>query len=330
MHIAVVYSEPTSRVKNTSFVETEEDTVMSAIEVANALRKKKYEVTLVPISEHSIKKISSIKADCIFDLIDWTSGDLPLAKKAVQAIENTGIPFTGATWKNYLMVCDKVLSKRAFDREKIPTPRWQQFKTGGETVRKDFQYPVIVKLSLEHCSIGLEHDGVVHDAKTLQDIVQERVTRFKQTAYAEEFIEGRELQVTLLEVDGKVKVLPPAEIVFDEEGDRAFLTYKSRWDVNDPDYSLSGVTVAKLTPAELKKTETLCKRIFTNLGYRDYARMDLRMRGADLFVLEANCNPGLGDCVECAITVSYKAAGMNFADFIDAIVASCMRRFKKK
>ena len=62
----------------------------------------------------------------------------------------------------------------------IPTPRWQVFTTGKESIRPDFQYPVIVKLALEHCSIGLTSDAVVRDERALLPILQERITVFKQ------------------------------------------------------------------------------------------------------------------------------------------------------
>ncbi len=75
--------------------------------------------------------------------------------------------------------------------------------------------------------------------------------------------------------------------------------------------------------------DAVARDTFTRLSFRDYARLDIRVRDEDIFILEANSNPGLDDDPEYGITVSYKAIGMTFADFMWEIIQSCLRRFKK-
>jgi D-alanine-D-alanine ligase-like ATP-grasp enzyme len=66
------------------------------------------------------------------------------------------------------------------------------------------------------------------------------------------------------------------------------------------------------------------------MGFRDYTRLDIRTRGNDVYILEANSNPGLGDHEEYGMTLSYKAVGMTFADIVTSILDSTMRRFKQE
>ncbi len=329
LRIAVVYSEATKRSLSGRFTATEEDTKESAQEVMQALASKGFDAALHPVSEDDIfHSIRSVRAACIFNLVEWTGLDLPLADTAFAEIERTGIPFTGASRHNYVTTTDKATMKRALDAIGVATPRWQVFMTGKEPIRTDFAYPVIVKLAREHCSIGLTHDAVVYDSLELKIRVLDRIQRFSQPVLVEEFIYGRELQITCLETDRGIQILPSAEVVYD--ADIPFLTYESRWDERHPDYQKSHMQRANLTDHELQSLQQISRTTFSSLGFHDYNRLDVRLRAGTIYVLEANANPGLGDSDEYGMTISYKAAGMTFEDFVEAIVLSCMRRFSRR
>ncbi len=330
MKIAIIYSLPTRRASATSFTVADEDTKDSALEIAEALQPKNVEVILVPVSEDSINDISQVKADCIFTLIEWDGEDMPLFLRAMDRVEQTGIPFTGSKLVTMRTLSDKVKMKEALDVAGIPTPRWQLFRDGNELVRDDFVYPVIMKLALTHCSIGITRNAVVDRSKDLAPHVKEHLRTHHQSVYVEEFIDGREFQVTIIEENGVPKVLPPAEIVFKKGGKDSFLTFESRWDEAHADYHLSSVKLAVLSPYLKKRLEDVSLAAFRLLGFGDYARMDIRARGEEPFILEANTNPGLGDSDEYGMTISYKAVGWTFADFVWKIVESCLRRFRKK
>lgn len=329
LKIAVIYSVTTNRAKNRRYRATDEDTRESAEETWQALIEKGASTALVPIEPESIQTIKNIKADCIFNMIEWDGLDLPLAVGAFDFLLATGIPFTGATKENYILANDKLLLKDAIQKNYLPTPNWQSFKTGDEPIQNNFSFPVIVKLSLEHCSVGLDKDAVVDTREQLSDVVNKRIADFSQPVLVEEFIQGTEFQVTILETKSEIRMLPPAEIVFKRGNDREFLTFESRWDETHPDYEQSTVRIADLSHDLLGKLEKISLDTFTKLGYRDYARLDVRLRGRDFYILEANANPGLGDSDDYGMTLSYKAAGMKFADFIWAIAASCLSRSGK-
>lgn len=328
-NIAVVYSLPTKRALGSPYADTEQDTVDSAEEVYAALKEKGAEPSLIAVDEESIAAISRIRADCIVNLIDWTGLDLPLSDAAFTAIEHTGIPFTGATRENYLTTSDKILMKKSLDAHKLPTPRWQLFEIGTEAIRSDFTYPVIVKLAFEHCSIGLTHDAVVANSVELAVRAAERIKTFGEPVIAEEFISGREFQVTVLETPRGVVILPPAEVVFATSGPESLLTYEGRWNETTEDYASSRVMLPDLDTRLAGRIAAVARKTFKDLGFRDYARLDIRTAGDTIFILEPNSNPGLSDSDEYGMTVSYKAGGMTFADFVWTIVVSSLRRFKQ-
>jgi D-alanine-D-alanine ligase len=217
--------------------------------------------------------------------------------------------------------------KRHFDAHKLPTPKWQLFETGKEEVRKDFSYPVIAKLAKEHCSIGLGKASIVKNQEELIVLVGKQLITYHEPVIAEEFISGREFQITLLEKKSGLTMLPPAEVTYKVTGTKAMLSYESRWEEKHPDFHTSGMALAKLTSTELQEFEKICKEAFVAFGFTDFTRIDARLNDkGEFMILEANANPGLSDDPLYGMTVSYKAVGMTFSDFVWEIIRSCLRR----
>ncbi len=328
LKIAVVYNRPPQQNAADTFIATEVDTEESALEIVSILCEHGYRAYAFPVTPESIQTISKIQADCIFDLIEWTGAELDSGLAAVRAIEATGIPFTGATSRNYHLTSDKSLMKQALLSAEVPVPQAQLFTTGEENPDASLTFPLIVKPTLEHCSIGLDRSAIVHTAESLKLRVRERIRTFKQPVLAEEFIVGREFQVTTLETEAGITVLPPAEILF-TAGSEDFLTYSSRWDDQHPDYTASKVMITPLDAPLLQSIETIAKRTFIGLGFRDYNRLDIRVRDDQPYILEANSNPGLDDNNEYGLSLSFRAVGMTYADFLQAILHSAIRRFTR-
>ena len=216
--------------------------------------------------------------------------------------------------------------KRRLDAGGFPTAPWQQFIIGDEPVREDLPFPVIVKVSLEHSSVGLSKDAVIDAPGKLSGFVKKQIAAFRQPVLAEQFLTGREFQVTLLEKASGLTVLPPAEVIYTKKTNVPFLTYESRWNADHPDFQNSTVELAVLSDRLADNLDRMSRGVFMTMGYRDYARFDIRCLGETPMFLEVNSNPGLSDDEQYGMTVSYKALGMSFADFVWEIVQSALRR----
>lgn len=325
MGIAVLYNKPSARFGiDSTHKAAEEDTEHSAKEVAAALEKKGAHISLFPVTEQTISTIATIRADLIFNLIEWTGVDTKYAMQAFDVMNEQGFCYTGATKENYHDTCDKIITKRLCKTYDLPTADWQEFTTGNEDI-KPMKYPVIVKVSNEHSSVGITKDAIVHDSDELKSVVKKRIETFHQPVFAETFLSGREFQVTLLEKADGLAVLPPAEIVYTKGTDVPLLTYESRWNEKHREYKNSEVVLAKNVPRAIAP---MCGRAFRKFGFRDYARFDIRCdEQGNPYFLELNSNPGLGDDPDYGMTVSYKAAGMDFPGFVWEIVQSAKRRY---
>lgn len=220
--------------------------------------------------------------------------------------------------------------KQELQRYKLPTPNGAIFATGDEAIPDDLHYPVIVKPSLEHCSVGLSYDSVAHTRDELMPIVARQVTTFQQPTLVEEFIDGRELLVYLLEEKSKVRVLAIYEAIFSGTHPLPFQTYEAKWETNHPDYDSLYMDIAKLTSKEQKIVEEVAVCAFKKMGFRGYARFDMRLKDNIPYLLETNANPSVYDADgEVEDINSEVIQGIAFPDYVSKIVESALYHHKR-
>ncbi len=84
----------------------------------------------------------------------------------------------------------------------------------------------------EEASFALDDNALVRSLPELDAALAERRRRLGGEWFAETFIEGREFSLSLLAAGGKLAVLPPAEICFDDfpPGKARIVGYKAKWD----------------------------------------------------------------------------------------------------
>lgn len=334
LKVAIVYSLPNYHLADKSIQISDEDTQDSAVKVLKALKKRKIKAFLWPVETDRLSSILEIKAEVIFNLIEWDGVNLPYSLKAFDYFQRLKIPVTGVSKKVYEATTNKILMKKAIENSYLPTPKWQVFYDYKDPIRNDFRYPLIVKLSQTHCSIGIDGKSLVINEKNLKEIVRKKIEKFCQPVIAEEFIDGREFQVSIIQDKEQVITLPPAEIYFRKSNGPSFLTFNSRWAPSHKDFDNSDIGLAKISPSLFSLIEELSIKAFLKLKIRDYGRIDMRIRNKknayDLFILEVNSNPGIDDEPDYGTTISCQAAGISFEDYIIGIIKSAVWRFTKR
>ena len=144
-------------------------------------------------------------------------------------------------------------------------------------------------------------------------------------AIAEEYIEGRELYVSLI---GNVRltVFPIRELVFREvpPNEPKIATYNAKWDEEyRKRWGLENQFAEDLDPALVTKITETCKDIYRLLTIDGYARIDLRLTPENkLYFIEANPNPILADDEDFALAAG--KAGLPYPQLIDRIVRQGM------
>jgi D-alanine-D-alanine ligase len=117
-----------------------------------------------------------------------------------------------------------------------------------------------------------------------------------QEALAEEYIDGRELYVSILG-NNRLQVFPFREVVFTEvpEGRPRFSTFKAKWDdAYRKKWGIQNIFAESMSGETAKRIADICKKVYRALRMRGYGRIDLRVTtGGEIVILEANPNPNL-------------------------------------
>jgi D-alanine-D-alanine ligase len=189
-------------------------------------------------------------------------------------------------------------------------------------------FPTIVKPLHEDGSLGISRESVVYDDKALIKQIRYVIDQYQQPALVEEFVEGRELNVGLMETNGTLGTLPISEIDYSEfpEGIPRICGYEAKWVTESPEYQKSKpICPAPLEGMVKKRVEHVAIRVFKLFGCRDYARVDLRIdRDGKIYVLEVNPNPDISP--QSGMARALNVQGVTYSGFVGNLLERALGR----
>ncbi|QND55687.1 D-alanine--D-alanine ligase family protein [Mesorhizobium huakuii] len=177
--------------------------------------------------------------------------------------------------------------------------------------------PFFAKPARQGSSFGVSK---VNDRDGFEQAV-ETALRFDSKALIEEFVEGREIECSVLErADGSLTVSLPGEII--PAGKHGFYTYEAKY--LDADGAL--VKVPADVPADVvARTAEMAAQAFRALGCEAMARVDFFLRAdGSLLVNEVNTLPGFTDISMYAKALA--AIGIGYSQVIDVLIEHALAR----
>jgi len=243
-----------------------------------------------------IETLRNRQMDVIFNLVESYHNESEPEMYVAGLYDLYKIPYTGAAPKALGNCLDKILTKQLLRSHRIRVPRYKVIHSLPLHEPIGMPYPLIVKPVHEDASAGIENDSIVRNRKGLLERIEYIHRWFKQGALVEEYIEGREFNVSV--VGNKPAItMPVSEIDFSGMPDHLhkIVSYQAKW---IPDHIAYRHTVP-VCPAKiserlshtLSRTALSCVRIMET---RDYARVDMRVtENGNIYVLEVNPNPDI-------------------------------------
>ncbi len=222
------------------------------------------------------------------------------------ALELLGIPYTGSGVLASAIAMDKVMTKRVWLAEGLPTPRhvWlapdERTRERIRTVPDELGLPLIVKPPREGSSIGISK---VAGYSQMQGAV-ELAAQYDADVLCEEFIDGDEVTCPVLGDGADARALPVVHIV---APDGAY-DYQNKYFTDVVDYRVP----SGLPAAEEEEIQHLVVQAYRTLGCRGWGRADLMIRASDRkpFLLEMNTSPGMTS--HSLVPKSAAAAGLSY------------------
>jgi D-alanine-D-alanine ligase len=256
-----------------------------------------------------VERLRGERPDVVFNALHGGVGE----GGTVQAILDwLKIPYQGSGPRASAIAMDKWISKAVARANDIPVPRGVllDVRAGHASAVPDVPgLPCVVKPVAEGSAVGV---SVVHFQEQWSEAVWE-TQAFGPTILVEEYIEGREFTVAILED----RALPVVEITPHDD----FYTYHAKYTPG-----ASTHTVPATLPASLaQKMQEYALRFHHILGCRDYSRVDIVMSVTNsMYLLECNTLPGLTPL--SLFPEAAAAAGIPYEKLVDTLVrAACAR-----
>ena len=232
------------------------------------------------------------------------------------ALELLGIPYTGSGVMASSVSIDKVMTKRVWIAEGIPTPRYTLLRRGSydheQVVRvpDDLGLPLIVKPAREGSSIGV---AKVQGYSEMQEAV-DAASALDAEVLCEQFVSGDEVTCPVLGTGEQARALPVIRIVAPEGN----YDYQNKYFTDDTKY----LVPSGLPEGEEAAIQELVLKAYRVLGCRGWGRIDVMIDSATRkpSLLEINTSPGMTG--HSLVPMSARAAGISYEDLCLQLLAS--------
>lgn len=304
-------------------------------QVANALRENGHEIRLLGFQRDLgdlLRRLEEDKPDLVFNCAESFDGDDDLEYVIPSLLEALAIPYVGNAPLGLLASRNKELSKKILTHHGIRVPGFFTCHPGRKPeMPSELAFPLIVKPLGTDASEGIAQASVVQDAESLTERVGFVHERFEQPAICEEFVDGRELYVSIIGNRDQLELLPITELTFDKEKnppEERIATKAAKWD--DAYRKRRGVRNQFARPISVEARERIeytCRTAYHALELQDFARCDVRLSSNDdVWFIEANANPYIAAGHDFA--QSAEKAGMKYPAFIEKLVDTALERMR--
>ncbi|HXH48818.1 MAG TPA: D-alanine--D-alanine ligase [Terriglobia bacterium] len=294
-------------------------------EIVKALENLGHEVEiLAAVTEMNVVReaLTNRKPHIVFNQLEEFLGRNVFAHYLLGYLQLIHQPYTGCSPTGLLLGDNKPLMKKVLTYHRVPIPRFAIFSR-GRTIKpvKGLPFPLIVKSTVEHSSLGISQASVVTSDDKLKERIEFIHEKLRTDAMVEEYIEGRELYVGVLG-NLRLETFPIWEIDFGNlpEGSSRIATEKIKWDLEyQKKIGIKTGPAENLPEGVANRIHGLSKRVYHILGLNGYARMDFRLTGdGEVYLMEPNPNPDLGQ--EEDFAQSAKRAGIAYEKLIQRII----------
>lgn len=228
------------------------------------------------------------------------------------ALELLGIPYTGPGVLASALAMDKLMTKRLWQAQGLPTPAWRQVHSADQVraALAELGTPMIVKPVREGSTIGLTKVVSVDQCEAAYALAAQQ----DPMVMCEQFIAGDEVTCPVLGAGAQARALPVIRIV----APGGNYDYEHKYFTDDTQY----LVPCGLPEGEEAAIQALVLRAFQALGCRGWARADVMIdaKTRQPYLLEINTSPGMTS--HSLVPMSARATGLSYEDLCLQVLAS--------
>ncbi|RKY32188.1 MAG: hypothetical protein DRP74_03260 [Candidatus Omnitrophota bacterium] len=291
--------------------------------IAGAIESQGFKVEKIGNGRQLLDKIKDLDVDIVFNISEGFSGRNRESQVPI-ILEMHGIPYVGSDALTLSLTLDKIMAKKLFIAEGLPTPKFFEVKPSDSVFNLDhLNFPLIVKPRFEGSSKGLDEAARVGNMQALGKRVDYILNTYKQPALVEEFIRGEEFTVAILGNNDSVQVMPIVQVKIE-----------GRLKLGDMFYTFARISSDKLEyvcPAPIsedlsKKISQIATSVYKAVDCCDFGRVDFRVdEQGNPYVLEINPLPCLAK--EDIFPLVAKEIGITHEQIIGRILNYALKRY---
>ena len=287
--------------------------LMSGQGVLEALRGQGVQAHAFDPAERPLQALAEEGYDRVFIALHGRGGEDGCVQGALELMR---LPYTGSGVMASAICMDKVMTKRVWLAEGLPTPRWVRLAgddLGRERVRTvpdELGLPLIVKPPREGSSIGVTKVEGYSQMQTAVDLA----ARYDPDVLCEEFIAGEEVTCPVVGQGAGARALPVVRIVAPTSG----YDYQNKYFTDEVKY----LVPSGLPSSEEAEIQRITLQAYRTLGCRGWGRADLMIRARDRqpFLLEMNTSPGMTG--HSLVPMAARAAGVGYGELCVRLLAA--------
>ncbi len=279
-----------------------------------ALQKLDYEAVPVDVGRDVAETLRRERVEVAFLALHGRYGEDGTIQGLLEILD---IPYTGSRVLASATGMNKIRTKQLAAYRDVPTPQFAVFRrhddlpAAAREAAELLVFPLMVKPCEEGSSIGVVR---VLDREELEAAVTETCARYGM-AMAEEFVQGTEVTVGLLETEEDITALPVLQVVPHAD----FYDFEAKYNKGMTDFILP----ADLPEPVAARAQELATLVHRTLGCRGFSRVDFIVDSADTPQLtEINTIPGMTETSD--LPAQAHAAGIGYEELVEMMLFSSL------
>jgi len=303
----------------------EDEDKQTEADVLSCLEKLGHQVETLAVFNDVVSIVEKLKEftpDVVFNLTESFHSNRAHEPNIPALLELMRARYTGARPDGLILCKDKALAKKVLLYHRLRVPHFVISQEARPLKRlRRFVFPAFVKPVSEESSDGIAKASFAKSEEEALERARFIHEKFQCDALIEEYIEGRELYLSVLG-NSKLTVFPPREIFFEQmpEDEPKFATFKAKWDdTYRKKWGIKNGPAGELPAGLQAKLTRLARKVYRVLKIQGLGRIDVRLTASgEIVIIEANPNPSLAR--EEDFAQSAAAAGLDYEQLIQKIL----------
>lgn len=266
---------------------------------------------------NEVALLAGEEPDFVFNLVESINNKGELNYFVPALLNMYSIPYSGNPLEAMFITTSKALTNKILSEQNINNPA-AFFPSQYKMLKPGNRY--IIKPIWEDGSMGITGDSVF----IYSDSLDKKLKGYDDSHWIiQDYIDGREFNISVLNSEKGPEIMPPAEMVFHnfEDDKPKIVDFKAKWVEESFEYenTIREFPREKLNPVLSEAIREIALKCWHVFGLKGYARVDMRIdKNGIPYVIEVNANPCMSP--DSGLVAATTEAGIPITEVLKRII----------